>query len=43
MHGAGEFLATIEERETHIMDTIIDGSSDPFADPRNFRLSSEKN
>ena len=43
MHGGREFLATIEERETHIMDAIIDGSSDPFADPRNFRLSSEKN
>jgi len=42
MHGAREFLATIEERETRIMDAIIDGASDPFPDPLNFRLSSER-
>lgn len=39
MHGAKEFLATIDERETQIMDAIVDGSYDPFPDPMNFRLS----
>jgi hypothetical protein len=38
MHGARDFLATIQERETHIMEAIVGGSSDPFADPLNFRL-----
>jgi hypothetical protein len=39
MNGATEFLAAIEERETRIMDAIVDGAYDPFPDPLNFRLS----
>lgn len=39
MHGATEFLATINQRETHIMEAIVGGSYDPFPDPLNFRLS----
>ena len=39
MNGASDFLATIDERETRIMEAIIDGSYDPFPDPLNFRLS----
>ncbi len=39
MHGADEFLRTIEERETHIMDSIAGGASDAFADPLAFRMS----
>lgn len=39
MRGAGEFLATVNERETHIHDAIVEGSSDPFPDPLMFRLS----
>ena len=39
MGGAKHFLATIEERETQIMDAIIAGSYDPFPDPLSFRLS----
>jgi len=42
MHGAREFLATIHERETQIMNAIIAGSYDPFPDPLNFRLSSDR-
>jgi hypothetical protein len=33
MHGAAEFLATIETRETAIHDAIAHGSIDPFPDP----------
>lgn len=40
MDGAKEFLATIEERETQILEAIVDGASDPFPDPLLFRLSS---
>lgn len=39
MRGAGQFLATVNERETHIHDAIVEGSSDPFPDPLMFRLS----
>lgn len=39
MKGAREFLATVDERETHIHQAIVDGSSDPFPDPLLFRLS----
>jgi hypothetical protein len=39
MHGATEFLATIRQRETDIMEAIVGGSYDPFPDPLNFRLS----
>jgi hypothetical protein len=42
MKGAREFLAIINERETHIMNAIIAGSYDPFPDPFNFRLSTDK-
>lgn len=42
MHGAREFLATIHERETRIMQAIVDGSSDPFPDPLTFRLASDR-
>lgn len=33
MHGATEFLATIEKRETALHDAIVGGSNDPFPDP----------
>jgi hypothetical protein len=33
MDGAAEFLATIEARETAILEAIVGGSYDPFADP----------
>lgn len=39
MDGADEFLRTIDERETHIMESIAGGASDPFPDPLAFRLS----
>lgn len=39
MRGAGEFLGTVNERETNIHDAIAEGSSDPFPDPLLFRLS----
>jgi len=39
MHGAKEFLATVDERETHILESIVGGASDPFPDPLLFRLS----
>jgi hypothetical protein len=39
MGGAEGFLATIDERETRIMDTIVGGAYDPFPDPLTFRLS----
>ncbi|MFO1304292.1 MAG: hypothetical protein U1F54_11200 [Burkholderiales bacterium] len=39
MHGADVFLRTIEERETHIMDSIAGGANDPFPDPLAFRMS----
>jgi hypothetical protein len=35
MEGAEEFLATIETRETAILEAIVDGSNDPFPDPLN--------
>jgi hypothetical protein len=39
MHGAEHFLATVDERETAIMDAIVGGSIDPFPDPLMFRIS----
>jgi len=33
MHGADEFLATIRERETALMNAIFDGDNAPFPDP----------
>ena len=39
MGGAQQFLHTIDERETSILDAIVGGSTDPFADPLAFRLS----
>jgi hypothetical protein len=33
MHGAKEFLETIESRETALMNAIFDGDTAPFADP----------
>jgi hypothetical protein len=33
MHGAEDFLATIAERETALMNAIFNGSTAPFADP----------
>ncbi len=39
MGGAQTFLATIEERETAIMEAMIAGTPDPFPDPLQFRLS----
>lgn len=39
MGGAREFLATVNERETHIHHAIAEGASDPFPDPLLFRLS----
>jgi len=41
MHGAREFLRTIDTRETEIMEAIIGGATDPFGDPLLFRLSSQ--
>jgi hypothetical protein len=41
MNGANEFLNTIETREIEIMEAIIGGSTDPFSDPLQFRLSSQ--
>ena len=40
MGGADEFLRTIDTRETEIMEAIVGGATDPFADPLLFRLSS---
>lgn len=39
MGGAQTFLATIDERETAIMEAMIAGTPDPFPDPLQFRLS----
>lgn len=39
MRGAGEFLTTVEERETDILEAIVGGANDPFPDPLLFRLS----
>ena len=39
MHGATEFLHTIDTRETQIMEAIVAGATDPFADPLLFRPS----
>jgi hypothetical protein len=33
MNGAGEFLATIESRETTLHEAIVAGSNEPFPDP----------
>ena len=33
MGGAQTFLATIRERETHLLEAIADGATDPFPDP----------
>ena len=41
MHGAKEFLRTVDTRETEIMEAIIGGATDPFADPLLFRVSSQ--
>jgi hypothetical protein len=41
MHGADEFLRTIEMRETEIMEAIVGGAIDPFADPLLFRPASK--
>jgi hypothetical protein len=41
MHGADEFLRTVETRESGIMEAIIGGATDPFADPLQFRISSQ--
>jgi len=30
MHGAGEFLATMRDRETRAMDRVLSGTPDPF-------------
>jgi hypothetical protein len=35
MQGADAFLATIESRETALLEAIVDGSNDPFPDPLN--------
>ena len=35
MGGADEFLATIERRETAILEAIVGGACDPFPDPSN--------
>ena len=40
MHGAAEFLRTIETRELQILDAIVGGATDPFSDPLLFRPSS---
>ena len=39
MNGASEFLSTIETRESEILEAIVGGATDPFADPLLFRLS----
>jgi hypothetical protein len=41
MHGADDFLRTIAMRETEIMEAIIGGATDPFADPLLFRPASQ--
>jgi hypothetical protein len=33
MHGADVFLATIESRETALLDAIVAGATAPFPDP----------
>jgi len=33
MNGADDFLATIEARETAILEAIAAGAKDPFPDP----------
>ena len=35
MQGAEAFLATIESRETALLEAIVDGANDPFPDPLN--------
>jgi hypothetical protein len=35
MRGADEFLATIQARESAILEAIADGAYDPFPDPLN--------
>jgi hypothetical protein len=39
MHGADEFLAVIEARETALMEAILAGNRAPFADPEGATLS----
>lgn len=39
MGGATSFLATIEERETQILEAIVEGANDPFPDPLTSRLA----
>jgi hypothetical protein len=41
MHGASEFVRTIDTRETEILEAIIGGSTDPFGDPLLFRPASQ--
>ena len=41
MHGAKEFLHTIDTRENEIMEAIVAGATDPFADPLLFRSSAQ--
>ena len=38
MGGAETFLRTVDERETHIMESIAGGATDAFPDPLAFRL-----
>jgi hypothetical protein len=38
MEGAQIFLATISERETHLLQAIADGATDPFPDPTAVRI-----
>jgi hypothetical protein len=33
MHGAGEFLSVVRERETRVHEAIVGGRNDPFPDP----------
>ena len=35
MGGATEFLATIDKRETELLEKIVDGAHEPFPDPVN--------
>lgn len=39
MGGAATFLATIQERETQILEAIVGGAIDPFQDPMTSRLA----
>ncbi len=41
MNGARTFLQTIDERETNILEAIVDGATNPFPDPLLFRPSKD--